>query len=73
MIVLTVYREWESAYNQRTILKDSNGKIRAIISSSLRQPKRGQKEITINCFKYALNWQNVPSKYVKVKDRIINN
>ena len=73
MIVLTVYREWESSYNQRTILKDSNGKTKAIISSSLRQPKRGQKTIVINCFKFTLNWEHVPSKYVKVKDRIINN
>jgi len=69
MITLTVYREWESAYNQRTILKDMQGKTKAIISSSIRQPKRGQKEITINCFKYALNWDNVPKKYIPVKER----
>jgi hypothetical protein len=73
MIVLTVYREWESAYNQRTILKDSNGKIKAIISSSLRQPKKNQSSIVINCNTFLLDWSNVGSNYVKVKDRIINN
>lgn len=69
MNILTVYREWESAYNQRTILKDSNGKVKAIFSSSLRQPKRGQKTIILNCWEFTLNWDNVPSGYVKVKDR----
>ncbi len=69
MIVLVVYREWESAYNQITILKDMQGKTKAIISSSIRQPKRGQKEITINCLKYALNWNNVPKKYIPIKER----
>jgi len=69
MITLTVYRDWESAYNQRTILKDSNGKIKGIISSSIRQPKRNQATIVLNCFTYALDWSNVPAKYVRVKDR----
>lgn len=69
MITLIVFREWESAYNQRTILKDMQGKTKAIISSSIQQPKRGQKEITINCFKYALNWDNVSPKYIPVKER----
>lgn len=66
---LTVYRQWESAYNQTTILKDDKGKVKAVFSSSIRQPKRGQKEIKINCFTYGLNWDNVPKKYIKVKDR----
>ena len=69
MLVLTVYREWESAYNQRTILKDMQGKTKAIISSSIRQPKRNQATIVINCFTYMLDWSNVSKTYVKVKDR----
>ncbi len=69
MITLIVFREWSSAYVQTTILKDMQGKTKAIISSSIRQPKRGQKEITINCFKYALNWDNVPKNYIPVKER----
>lgn len=74
LITLTVYREWGSAYNQRTILKDMQGKTKAIISSSIRQPKRGQKEITLNCFKYGLNWSNVSKTYIPVKEReLINN
>jgi hypothetical protein len=70
MEALTVERTWITPYNQTTILKDSNNKVKAIFSSSLRQPKRGQKEIIINCFRYSLNWDNVPKKYIKAKDRI---
>jgi len=69
MITLIVYREWESAYNQRTILKDMQGKTKAIISSSIRQPKRNQKTIVINCWTYALDWSNVPKNYIPVKER----
>ena len=56
---LTVYREWESSYNQRTILRDSNNKVKAIISSSIKQPKFRQKTIVINCWTFALNWDVV--------------
>ena len=72
LITLTVYREWGSSYNQTTILKDDKGKVKAIFPSSLRQPKRNQKTIVVNCNTFALNWDNVPnvSRYVKVKDRI---
>jgi hypothetical protein len=69
---LTVHREWGSSYNQRTILKDCNNKVKAIFSSSLRQPKRGTKKIIINCNTFLLNWDNVPQRkdYIKVKDRV---
>ena len=72
LITLTVYREWCSAYNQTTILKDDKGKVKAIFPNSLRQPKRNQKTIVVNCNTFVLNWDNVPnvSRYVKVKDRI---
>lgn len=68
MKTLTVYREWQSAYNQTTILKDSNNKVKAILSSSIRQPKRGQKSITINCNTFLLNWDNVAQNKNKQKN-----
>lgn len=72
LITLYVYRNWQSAYSQQTILKDGNNKVKAIFNSSLRQPKRGTKTIIINCWTYALNWENVPKRegYIKVKDRV---
>ena len=66
---LTVYREWESSYNQRTILKDSNNKVKAIISSSIRQPKMNQKTIVINCWTFLLNWE-VVAREKKNKQKI---
>ena len=68
---LYVYRNWKSAYSQQTILKDRNNKVKAIINSSLKQPKRGTKTIIINCNTFLLNWENVPKRgnYVKVKDK----
>jgi len=56
---LYVERDWVTAYNQRTILRDSNNKVKAIISSSIRQPKFKQKTIVINCWTFALNWDIV--------------
>ena len=70
LITLYVHREWTNAYHQTTILKDSEGKIKGIIPSSLRQPRLGQKTIMLNCWQWNLNWDNVPKKYVKVKDRV---
>jgi len=65
MITLIVYREWKSSYNQRTILKDKDGKVKAIFSSSIKQPKRGTKEVIINCNRFLLNWDNVPTRAKK--------
>ena len=56
MEVLTVFREWQSAYNQLTTLKDSEGKVKAIISSSIRQPKKSAKEYVLNGKKYLLKF-----------------
>ena len=70
MITLYAFRESKGAYNCQTILKDSEGKTKAIFSNMLRQPKRGQKTITLNCWEFGLNWDNVPKGYVKVKDRV---
>lgn len=70
LVTLTVERTWESSYNQITTLKDCNGKVKAIFSSSIRQPKRAQKEIKIKETVYLLDWSNVSPKYVRVKDRV---
>lgn len=67
--ILYVERQWLNAYVQTTILKDSEGKVKAIYSSSIRQPKFKQKTVVVNCCTFALNWDNVSSKYIKIKDR----
>lgn len=54
---LTAYRSWESAYNQLTILKNSDNKVVQIISSSIRQPKKSAKEILLNGKKYLLKFK----------------
>lgn len=56
---LTVYREWNSSYNQTTILRDENNKVKGIIASSIKQPKKGQKHFIIKGKQYLLNWSNV--------------
>ena len=53
---LQVYRDWKSSYNQITYLKDNQGKIKAIIQSSIQQPKKNQKQYTLNGITFNLNW-----------------
>ena len=53
---LQVYRDWKSSYNQITYLKDSKGKVKAIIQSSIQQPKKNQKQYTLNGITFNLNW-----------------
>lgn len=59
MGTLTVYREWINSYNQTTILRDENNKVKAIITSSIKQPKMNQKIVVINCKEFLLNWELV--------------
>ena len=59
LITLTVERERKNAYHITTILKDSKGKVKAIFSSMLRQPRKGTKSIVINCNRFLLDWSNV--------------
>lgn len=59
MGTLTVYREWNSSYNQTTILRDENNKVKAIITSSIKQPKMNQKIVVINRKEFLLNWELV--------------
>jgi len=75
MKLITLYpqREWKTSYNQTTILRDENNKVKAIIPSSLRQPKYGQKTIVLNCWTFALDWRDVEkpkSSYVRKRNRI---
>lgn len=62
---LTVYREWESSYNQRTILKDNNNKVKVIINSSIKQPKMNCKTITVRGIEYSLDWGLIGRKKKK--------
>ena len=59
MKVLTVHRERKSAYNITTILKDSEGRVKAIFSNMLRQPHKNRKTIVINNSTFLLNWSGV--------------
>ena len=59
METLTVHRNWQSAYNQTTILKDKLGKVKAIFNSSINQPRKGTKTIVINCNQFLLDWSNI--------------
>ena len=55
--ILYVERQWESAYNQITTLRDSFGRVKKIITSPLQQPKKSHKTITIKGKEYQLKFQ----------------
>jgi hypothetical protein len=40
----------------RTEFYDKNGKLMAIVPASQKQPRKGIKFFTLNCFKYKINW-----------------
>lgn len=65
---LYVERQWSNSYVQTTILRDSNNKVKAIISSSIKQPKFRQKTIVINCWTFLLNW-DVVAREKQIKNR----
>lgn len=56
---LTVERTTIGTYNKTTILRDNKGKVKAIINSLLKHPKKGSKSIIINNNTWLLNWDNV--------------
>ena len=56
MITLIATKQKESWNRTSTTLKKQDGSIKAIFPSNLKQPRRGTKQITINCFKYNLIW-----------------
>ena len=55
-IELTATKIKDSYSRTITVIKDDKGKVKAIFPNSLRQPRRGTKQITINNFKYKLKW-----------------
>lgn len=63
METLYPHRIWNSAYCQQTILKDKDGKVKAIFNSSLQQPKKGSPNITLKVNGkekiYNLSWKNI--------------
>lgn len=59
MKTLFVFRTRESWYNLVTTLKDEKGKVKAILTGHLHQPKKGSKEICLRNNKFLLNWDNV--------------
>lgn len=58
-ITLYAYREQLNWYNVITTLKDSKGKVKAIIGGNLKQPRKNTKQIVINGNVFAVNWDNV--------------
>jgi hypothetical protein len=59
LITLYATRERKSPYNIQTILRYKDGKVKAVFSSMLKQPRKGTKTLIINCFRYKINWDNV--------------
>lgn len=58
MNILKAYRDNSSNFNRTTILKDSNNKVKAIFNGNIKQPRKGTKILTINGFKYSIDWSN---------------
>ena len=58
MKTLTAHRIKDSWYNKTTVLKDENNKVKAIFNGNIKQPRKGTKTLTINCFKYLIDWSN---------------
>lgn len=63
LITLKAVREYLPAkqvgkYNAGniTMLFNPDGSLKATIPVQARQPRKGSKQITLNCFKYALTW-----------------
>lgn len=63
MEILTVERDWQSAYNQTTTLKNEVGKVVSIIREHTKQPKKGSKTIVLTKLgkqvEYLLDWSNI--------------
>ena len=59
LITLYATRERKSAYNIQTTLRYNDGRVKCVFSSMLRQPRKGTKTLTINCFRCKINWERV--------------
>ena len=56
MITLTATKEKDSYSRSITYIRTLDNKVKAIYINSLKQPRKGTKQITINNFKYNLIW-----------------
>lgn len=63
MEILIVERDWQSAYNQITTLKNTKGEVIQVIREHTKQPKKGSKTIVITKLgkqtEYLLDWSNI--------------
>lgn len=58
MQTLYAYREQRQYKRYTTTLKDKEGKVKAIFANHLTQPRKGTKVLTVNCWKYNIDWSN---------------
>jgi hypothetical protein len=60
---LIVERDWQSAYNQTTTLRNKEGKVVSVIREHIKQPKKGSKTIVLTKLgkqvKYLLDWSKI--------------
>lgn len=65
METLIIIRSWKSAYNQTSTLKTLDGKLKAVITSPNKQPKKNSKTITLKQngknIEYLLDWSKINS------------
>lgn len=63
MEVLIVERDWQSAYNQTTTLRNESGKVVAVIGRHTKQPKKGTETIKLTKLgkqtEYLLDWSKI--------------
>lgn len=58
MNTLYAHREKQQYRRYTTVLKDKEGKVKAIFGSYLTQPRKGTKVLTVNCWEYNIDWSN---------------
>lgn len=59
---LFVYREWQSAYNQLTLIKDSKGRVVDKFDKHTNQPRKGLKTLVVKGIEYTLDWDRFCAK-----------
>jgi len=57
METLTVYRNWQSSYNQTTILKDKFGKVKAVLTGYNQPKKTKNSTVIVRGKKYNLKFE----------------
>jgi hypothetical protein len=63
MEILIVERDWQSAYNQTTTLRNKEGRVVGIIREHTKQPKKGTETIKLTKLgrqtEYLLDWSKI--------------